>query len=163
MRDIRLALPVVLAVVALAAVGCGDADDEGSATTETTAVETVATATTTTETPTTGLAKLIGTIGSTDDPDAYEISLATEDGAEVTTTLPPGEYMLEITDLSTIHNFHLDARFAGVDLATDVAGTGEKAAMVVLRDGESYIYVCDAHPTTMNVTFSVHGRIRTQN
>ena len=163
MRDIRLALPVVLAVVALAAVGCGDAHDEGSATTETTAVETVATATTTTETPTTGLAKLIGTIGSTDDPDAYEISLATEDGAEVTTTLPPGEYMLEITDLSTIHNFHLDARFAGVDLATDVAGTGEKAAMVVLRDGESYIYVCDAHPTTMNVTFSVHGRIRTQN
>jgi hypothetical protein len=87
----------------------------------------------------------------------------TEDGAEVTTTLPPGEYMLEIADLSTIHNFHLDARYAGADLATDVADTGDTTAVVVLKDGESYIYVCDAHPTTMQVTFSIHGRIRTQN
>ena len=71
--------------------------------------------------------------------------------------------MLEIADLSTIHNFHLGARYVGVDVATDVAGTGEKTAIVVLRDGESYIYVCDAHPATMNVTFSIHGRIRTQN
>lgn len=155
MRDIRLALPVLLAVVALAAVGCGDGDR--SATAETVATDTKA------ETPTKGLAKLIGTVGSTDDPDAYEISLTTEDGPEVTTTLPPGEYLLEITDLSTIHNFHLRARYAGAEVATDVAGTGEKTAVVVLRDGESYIYACDAHPTRMNVTFSIHGRIRTQN
>lgn len=146
MRDIRLALPVLLAVVALAAVGCGDGNDEGSATTSAP-----------------GLPKLIGSVGSTDDPDADEISLTTEDGAEVTTTLLPGEYLLEIADLSTIHNFHLDARYAGVEVATDVAGTGEKTAVVVLRDGESYIYLCDAHPATMNVTFSVHDRIRTQN
>lgn len=159
MRAIRLALPIGLAVVALAAVGCGDGNDEGSATT----VETVATDTATTETSTTGLPKLIGTVGSTDDPDAYEISLTTEDRAEVTTVLPPGKYMLVINDLSTIHNFHLGARRAGVDVATDVAGTGEKTAIVVLHDGESYIYACDAHPATMNVTFSIHGRIRTQN
>jgi len=146
MRDIRLALPIGLAVVALAAVGCGDGDDEGSA-----------------ETSTTGLPKLIGTVGSTDDPDAYEINLTTEDGAEVTTTLRPGEYMLEIDDLSTIHNFHLGGPRAAVDVATDVAGTGEKTAIVLLQEPESYIYVCDAHPTTMNVTFSIHGRIRTQN
>ena len=143
MRD-RLALPIGLAVVALAAVGCGDGD--GSA-----------------ETSTTGLPKLSATVGSTDDPDAYEINLTTEDGAEVTTTLPPGEYMLEINDLSTIHNFHLGARRAGADVATDVAGTGEKTTVVVLQDGEAYIYACDAHPTTMHVTFSIHGRIRTQN
>jgi hypothetical protein len=146
MRDIRLALPIGLAVVALAAVGCGDGDDEGSA-----------------ETSTTGLPKLIGTVGSTDDPDAYEINLTTEDGAEVTTTLRPGEYMLEIDDLSTIHNFHLGGPRAAVDVATDVAGTGEKTGIVLLQEPESYIYVCDAHPTTMNVTFSIHGRIRTQN
>jgi hypothetical protein len=162
MRDIRLALSIVLAVIALAAVGCGDGDDEESATTETTTAETRATDTTTTETSTTGPAKLIGTVGSTDDPDAYEINLTTEDGAEVTTTLPPGEYMLEINDLSTIHNFHLGGPLAAVDVATDVAATGEKTAFVLLQDGESYIYVCDAHPTTMKVTFSVHGRIRTQ-
>jgi hypothetical protein len=71
--------------------------------------------------------------------------------------------MLEITDRSTIHNFHLGARYAGAEVATDVAGTGEKTAIVVLRDGESYIYACDAHPATMEVTFSIHGRIRTQN
>jgi hypothetical protein len=154
-----LALPVGLVVVALAAVGCGDGNDERSAT----SAETVATDTTTTETSTRGLPKLIGTVGSTDDPDAYEISLTTEDRAEVTTTLPPGEYMLEINDLSTIHNFHLVARRTGVDVATDVTGTGEKTTIVMLQDGEAYIYVCDAHPTTMNVTFSIHGRIRTQN
>ena len=118
LEPIRLALPIGLAFVALAAAGCGDGDNEGSATTSTA-----------------DLLKLIGTVGSADDPDAYEISLRTEDGAEITTTLPPGEYTLEITDLSTMHNFHLDARYAGVDVATDVAGTGEKTAIVVLRDG----------------------------
>ena len=153
-----MALPIGLAVVALAAVGCGDSDDEGSAT-----AETGATGTTTTETATTSRAKLIGTVGSTDDPDAYEIHLTTEGGAEVATVLPPGEYMLEINDLSTIHNFHLGGPRAAVDVATDVAGTGEKTAIVLLQEPESYIYVCDAHPTTMNVTFSIHGRIRTQN
>jgi hypothetical protein len=158
-----LALPIVLAVVALAAVGCGGGDDEGSATTETATAETVATDTTATQTSTTGLAKLIGTVGSTEDPDAYEINLTTEDGAEVTTTLPPGEYMLEINDLSTIHNFHLGGPRAAVDVATDVAGTGEKTAIVVLQHREAYNYVCDAHPTTMNVTFSVHDEPWTRN
>ena len=126
-------------------------------------VETTATTTTTTEMSATGLAKLIGTVGSTDDRDAYEINLTTEDGAEIITTLPPGDYMLEINDLSTIHSFHLRGRYAGVDVASAVAGTGEKRAVVVLQEPESYIYFCDAHPTTMNVTFSIHGRIRTQN
>ena len=145
-----MALPNGLAVVALTAVGCGDGNDEESATT----VEIVATDTT--ETSPSGPPKLIGTVGSTDDPDAYEINLATEDGAEVTTVLPPGQYMLEINDLSTIHNFHLGARRAGVDVATEVAGTDEKTTIVVLQDGEAYIYACDAHPATMNVTFSNH-------
>jgi len=134
------------AVVALAAVGCGGGDDEGSATAETT-----------------GLARLIGTVGSKNDPDAYEIHLTTQDGAEVTTTLPPGEYLLEINDQSKIHNFHLGGPRAAVDVATDVAGTGRKTINVLLQEPESYIYVCDAHPTTMNVTFSIHGRIRTLN
>jgi hypothetical protein len=140
MRAGGLALRVVLTVVALAVAGCGDGE-------------------TSFKTP----ARLIGTVGSTDDPDAYEIRLMTEEGAEVTTTLPPREYMLELDDLSTIHNFHLGGPRAGVDLATDVAGTGEKTAVVRLQEGESYIYFCDAHPTTMSVTFSIHGRIRTQN
>jgi hypothetical protein len=156
-----LALPVVLAVVALAVIGCGD--DEGSVMAETATTGIVATDAATTETAATGLPKLIGTVGSTDDPDAHEISLTTEDGSEVTTTLPPRRYMLEINDLSTIHNFHLGGPYAAVDVATDVAGTGKKTAIVMLQEPEAYIYVCDAHPTTMKVTFSIHGRIRTQN
>ena len=159
MREIRLALPTLLALVALAAVGCGnDGGGEGSAT-----AETVATGGAMTGTSTTGLPKLIGTVGSTNDPDAYEIHLTTGDGAEVTTVLPPGEYMLEINDLSTIHDFHLGGPRAAVDVATDVAGTGEKTAVVLLQEPESYIYFCDAHPARMNVTFSIHGRIRTHN
>jgi hypothetical protein len=143
MRSIA-ALLTVLAVVALAAAGCGDGGDEGSATREA-------------STP--RLAKLTGTVGSPDDPDAYAISLKTADGDDVTTTLPPGEYMLEINDLSTIHNFHLIGPRAAVDIATDVAGTGQKTAIVALYDFESYKYVCDAHPAAMHVTFSVHGPI----
>lgn len=126
--------------------GCGDGDDERSATASTAE-----------------LPKLVGTVGSPDDPDAYEISLTTEDGDEVTTVLAPGEYLLEIDDRSTIHNFHLQARRTGVEVATDVAGTGEKSVVVVLDEPEAYIYACDAHPATMHVTFSIHGRIRTQN
>jgi hypothetical protein len=102
-------------------------------------------------------------VGSPRDPDAFEISLETDDGAEVTTVLAPGEYVLRIHDPSAIHNFHLRGRYAGAEVATDVAGSGEKTAIVVLRDGESYIYACDAHPARMEVTFSIHDRIRTQN
>jgi hypothetical protein len=142
MEAIRSSLLIGLAVVALATAGCGDGGD-GPSTPE--------------------LPKLIATVGAADDPDAYEIGLTTEDGAEVTTVLAPGTYVLEIADLSTVHNFHLRARRAGVDVATEVAGTGETATVIALQDGEAYIYACDAHPATMHVTFSIHGRIRTQN
>ena len=131
----------LLAVAALATGGCGD---DGSAATETSA-----------------LPKLFATVG------ANEISLMTEDGAEVTTRLPPGRYLLEIDDRSTAHNFHLAgarARVEGAtDVATSVAGTGEKTTVILLRDHESYHYFCDAHPATMNVTFSVHGWPLTRN
>jgi hypothetical protein len=153
MRHLRLAFPIAVAAVALASAGCGDGD-------ATTAVPTATE--TTSDASTKGPTKLVGTVGSAADPDAYELTLASAGGAEVTTTLPPGRYALEIDDRSTIHSFHLAARNAAVELATGVAGTGRKSAVVLLRDGESYRYFCDAHPTAMNVTFSIHGRIRTQ-
>ena len=146
MRDLRLALPVGLAFAALAAAGCGDGNDERSTTTSTADVP-----------------RLIATVGSLDDPDAYEINLTTEEGEKVTTVLPSGEYLLEIDDRSTIHSFHLAARQTGVDLATEIAGTGERATVVMLQEPEAYIYFCDAHPARMEVTFSIHDRIRTQN
>jgi hypothetical protein len=77
--------------------------------------------------------------------------------------LASGRYLLEINDLSTIHNFHLVPREMGVDLATEIAGTGERTTVVSLQEPEAYIYFCDAHPATMEVTFSIHDRIRTRN
>ena len=133
----RLTFAVVLTVVALSAAGCGGEGTE--------------------------LPKLIGTVGTTDDPDAYEISLRTEDGEEITTTLPPGEYQLEIDDRSTIHNFHLRARDGGLDVASEIDGTGTETTTIVLPEPGSYIYECDAHPDRMRETFSIHDRIRTEN
>jgi hypothetical protein len=137
---------VGLALVVLAATGCGDGGDGRRA-----------------PPAAADLPKLIGTVGSPGDPDAYEISLKTEDGVAITTILPPGRYLLELHDLSTVHDFHLSPRRGGADVATDVAGTGETTAVVTLQEPEAYIYLCDAHPARMNVTFSIHGRIRTRN
>ena len=155
MRGMRLALLAVLAVVALAAVGCGGGDDEGSATTETTATETTATDTTATDTETTATGtKLIGTVGSTDDADAFEISLTTEDGSPVT-TLTPGDYTLEINDLSTIHNFHLTGP-GGVDVSSEVDEVEDEDYDVTLEAG-TYNYVCDPHASQMSGSFEVSG------
>ena len=77
--------------------------------------------------------------------------------------LPSGRYVLEIDDLSAIHNFHLAARETGVDLATEIAGTSERTTVITVKEPEAYVYFCDAHPATMEVTFSIHDRIRTRN
>jgi plastocyanin len=155
MRGIRFALTATLAVVALAAVGCGGGND--STTTETTTTETTSTDTTATDTTTTTEAatgtKLIGTVGSVDDADAFDISLTTEDGTAVT-TLTPGDYTLEINDLSTIHNFHLTG--PGVDVMSEVDTTEDENYDITLEDG-TYNYVCDPHASQMNGSFTVSG------
>ena len=153
MRGMRLALPAVLAVVALAAVGCGGGSDSG--TTETTTTEATTTDTNATETTTEATAgtKLIGTVGSADNADAFEISLTTEDGTAVT-TLTPGDYTLEINDLSTIHNFHLTG--PGVDVKSEVDTTEDENYDITLEAG-TYNYVCDPHASQMNGSFTVSG------
>ena len=153
MRGMRLALPAVLAVVALAAVGCGGGSDSG--TTETTTTEATATYTNATETTTEATAgtKLIGTVGSADNADAFEISLTTEDGTAVT-TLTPGDYTLEINDLSTIHNFHLTG--PGVDEKSEVDTMEDENYDITLEDG-TYNYVCDPHASQMSGSFTVSG------
>lgn len=94
---------------------------------------------------------LVGTLGEADDPDAYVIGLADQSGATVT-TLPAGDYTIEVDDPSRIHNWALSGE--GVDAATDVAGTGEESFEVTLEPGQ-YTYVCDPHPSmtgTLTVT-----------
>jgi plastocyanin len=147
MRGTRFVLVAVLAVLALLLAGCGGGDDEGAAT-DTTTTET------TTTTGETTANKLVGTVGTTDNPDAFTITLTTDDGSAVT-TLAPGDYTLEINDLSTMHNFHLSGP-GGVDVSSEVDEIEDEDYDVTLEAG-TYNYVCDPHASSMNGSFEVSG------
>ena len=72
-------------------------------------------------------------------------------GARVT-HLDPGNYTVQVDDLSPGHNFHVFG--PGVDLATDVLGTGSATWNVTFTDG-SYAFVCDPHVGEMSGGFTV--------
>ena len=86
--------------------------------------------------------ELTGTVGTEQDPDAFEITLTDASGQEVT-ELPAGDYSITVNDLSEIHNFHLTG--GEVDETTTVPETGEKSFTVELTAGD-YKAVCDPHP-----------------
>lgn len=88
-------------------------------------------------------ATLVGTVGTADEPEAYEIALTTQDGQPVG-TVAAGEYTVVVDDYAEVHNFHLTG--AGVDAATDVGDTGKKTFQVTFQPGE-YRYLCDPHPS----------------
>jgi hypothetical protein len=94
---------------------------------------------------------LTGTVGEEAKPDAFVITLTDGSGAEVT-SLPAGQYDIEVDDLSSIHNFHLTG--PGVDEKTTVPGTGTVTWTVSLEPGE-YTFVCDPHAQNMVGTFTV--------
>lgn len=85
---------------------------------------------------------LTGTVGTTADPDAFEITLTDEAGKPVE-TLPAGAYQIEVEDLSEIHNFHLEG--GGVDESTSVREVVDTTFDVTLEPG-NYRFVCDPHP-----------------
>lgn len=86
---------------------------------------------------------LLGSVGTPDDAEAFEIALTTESG-EAVDVVAAGTYTLVVDDPSQIHNFHLTG--AGVDVATEVDGTGRETFEVTFEPGE-YGYVCDPHPS----------------
>jgi plastocyanin len=94
-------------------------------------------------------ASTAGTLQATVGP-GYTITL-TQDGARVT-RLDPGTYTIDVSDQSSIHDFHLTG--PGVDESTDVEGTGTTTWTVTFQVG-TYTFLCDAHPTTMRGTFTV--------
>jgi plastocyanin len=61
---------------------------------------------------------------------------------------------LSVDDQSDIHNFHLTGE--GVDVTTDVSGTGTETFDVDLTSG-TYTFVCDPHASTMSGSFEVAG------
>ena len=142
MTRTRIGLVVGLAVMALAVAGCGGSDDETAAGTDTTATET----TDTTDTSAAGT-KLIGSVASDD----FTITLTTEDGTDVT-SLPAGDYTLEIVDKSDIHNFHLTG--TGVDVMSEVGEQEDEDYQITLVEG-SYHFQCDPHSSTMFGDFDV--------
>jgi len=93
---------------------------------------------------------LTGTVGTKDDPDAFEITLTDSTGKEVT-ELPAGAYSIVVDDLSEIHNFHLEG--GEVDETTTVPETGETTWDVELAAGD-YTAICDPHPG-MRLEFTV--------
>ena len=145
MTRTRIGLVVGLAVMALAVAGCGGSNDSTTAATDTTATETTDTTDTSAATGT----KLIGSVASDD----FVITLTTEDGTPVT-SLPAGDYTLEIVDKTDIHNFHLTG--SGVDEASEVGGQEDKEVPITLVAG-SYHYQCDPHSSQMNGDFEVTG------
>ena len=94
--------------------------------------------------------ELLATVGTEDDPDAFEITLTDSAGEEVT-ELPAGDYSIVVDDLSEIHNFHLEG--GDVDETTTVPETGETTWDVSLTAGE-YTAICDPHPG-MRLEFTV--------
>lgn len=89
-----------------------------------------------------GTQVLMGTVGEAGDPEAFTIELADSSGEPVT-ELEAGEYEVEVSDLATLHNFHLTG--PGVDESTSVSSTGEVTWKVTLEPG-TYTFVCDPHP-----------------
>ena len=132
-------LVVGLAVVALAAAGCGGDDEEAAGTTDT--------ETTTETTPADG-STLSASVGP-----GFEISLTDADGADVE-TLAAGTYTVEVDDQSDIHNFHLTRRERRRvdrrerDRDRHVGGHPRRGG---------YSFVCDPHAGSMSGSFEVSG------
>ncbi|MCL3859651.1 cupredoxin domain-containing protein [Actinotalea sp. K2] len=141
----RMLVPGLVSVLLLT--GCGGSADEPDAE-ETTPAGT----TTATQDPgSSGEATvLLASVGTEEDPEAFVIALTDESGEPVT-TLPAGDYVIQVSDPSTSHNFRL--RGEGVDESTSVPGTDDATFEVTLDPGD-YTYTCDPHPA-MTGTFTV--------
>jgi len=138
-----LTVAAAVAVLSLS-VACGDDDDTD---TDTAAPDTNATSEATESTSENQV--LTGVVGQND---SATIVLADSEGNEVT-SLPAGTYTVEISDLSSFHNFHLTGP-GGVDEVTSVPETADVTWEVTFEAG-TYTYLCDPHPTTMRGEFEV--------
>jgi hypothetical protein len=95
--------------------------------------------------PAAGAPTLRGMVGTEESPDAFEITLVDEDG-NVVTNLPAGEYNIEVTDPTSVHNFHLSGGDGAVDEKTGPTEKTETTWVVTFEPGE-YRYLCDPHPS----------------
>jgi plastocyanin len=99
-----------------------------------------------------GAPTLRATVGTEESPDAFEIALVDEDGEPVT-ALSAGEYNIEVSDPTGVHNFHLSGGDGTVDEKTGRTEKIETLWVVTFEPGE-YRFLCDPHPS-MNGHFTV--------
>jgi len=133
----RRLLPVVVVVAgAAAAAGCG-----GGSTGSSSGYGAPA-STTTPATASSAADTLSGSVGP-----GFDISMDK-------TAVAAGTYTLNVNDQASSHNFHLSGP-GGVDVKTDISGTGKKTFTVTLQKG-TYKFVCDAHPSVMHGTLTVN-------
>jgi hypothetical protein len=102
--------------------------------------------------PVSGAPTLRATVGTEESPDAFEIALVDEDGKPVS-ELPAGQYNIEVTDRTSVHNFHLSGGDGAVDEKTGPTEKIQTTWVVTFEPGE-YRYICDPHPS-MNGHFTV--------
>ena len=93
---------------------------------------------------------LNGSVGTAADPEAFVITLTDSSGQPVT-TLPAGDYTVQVRDPAATHNFHLTG--SGVDEKTSVPDVEDTTFDVTLVPGD-YTFVCDPHPR-MTGSFTV--------
>jgi plastocyanin len=136
----RLALGAALLSLALAT-ACGGAEDDAADAPES-ARSALAEATAGAGSGSGDSQTLTGTVGTAEDPDAFVITLTDGSGKEVT-SLPAGNYSIQVKDPSKVHNFHLKGK--GVDESTSVPEVTDTTFDVELRAG-TYTFVCDPHP-----------------
>jgi plastocyanin len=99
-----------------------------------------------------GAPTLRATVGTEESPDAFEIALVDEDGEPVT-ELEAGEYNIEVSDPTGVHNFHLSGGDGAVDEKTGPTEKVETVWVVTFEPGD-YRFLCDPHPS-MNGRFTV--------
>ncbi len=95
--------------------------------------------------PASAATRLVATVGP-----GFTITLK-KSGTKVT-RLKAGRYSITVSDVSSMHNFHLLG--PGVNKKTSVAGTGKTTWTVTLQKGKTYRFLCDPHPTTMRGRFT---------
>lgn len=93
---------------------------------------------------------LQASVGTPEDPEAYVITV-TDAAGEPVTELPAGDYVIEVSDPATTHNFRLTG--GDVNEATSVPEVVETTFEVTLEPGD-YTYLCDPHPSMVG-TFTV--------
>jgi plastocyanin len=93
--------------------------------------------------------------------DDASIGLNFADGTPVGTqaktppVIPPGTYTIHVNDDAQEHNFHITG--PGVDQSTDVGGYGSPTWTVTFQPGQTYRFLCDAHPDFMFGVFTTSG------